>query len=72
MASISLVMVVQSNTFKRDFVIDHKVSMELRSSEFLGQSITYNLCFLNIAFTFRKCPYHICNDLSSNYANLFV
>jgi len=40
--------------FNRDFVIDHGVSMELRSSEFLGQSNTYNLCFQNIAFTFRK------------------
>jgi len=35
--------------FYRDFVTDHKVSVELRYSEFLGQSNTYNLCFLKIA-----------------------
>jgi len=73
MASISLVMVVQSNIFDRDFVIDHKVSVELRCSEFLGQSNTSNLCFLKIAFTFRKCLSHvICNAFSFNYANAFV
>jgi len=37
MASISLVVVVQSNVFNQDFVIYLKVSMELRSSEFIGQ-----------------------------------
>jgi len=72
MASISLVMVVQSNIFNRDFVIDHKASMEFRYNEFLGQSNTYNLCFLKIAFTFRKCPSLICNDLSFNYVSAFV
>ena len=72
MTSINLVMVAQCNIFNRDFVIDHKVSMELRSSEFLDQSNTNNLWFLNIAFTFRKCSSHICNDFSFNYANAFV
>ena len=72
MASINLVMVSQSNIFNRDFVIDHKLSVELWSSEFLDQSDTYNLCFLNIAFTVRKCPSHICNDFSFNYTNAFV
>jgi len=71
MDSISLVIVVQSNIFNRDFVIDHKVSVVLRSSEFPGQSNTYNLCFLKIAFTW-KCPSHSCNDFSFNYANAFV
>jgi len=56
MASICLVMVVQSNIFNRDFVTDRKVSMELRYSEFLGQSNTYNLCFLKIAY-FQEMPF---------------
>jgi len=72
MASISLAMMVQSNIFNRDFVSDHKVSMELRYRGFLSQSNTFNLCFLKIAFTFRKCPSHICNEFSLNYANTFV
>jgi len=42
MASISLVMVVQSNFCNRGFLIDHKFSMGLRSGEFPGQSITLN------------------------------
>jgi len=42
MASISLVMVVQSNFCNRDFLIDHKFSMGLISGEFPGQSITSN------------------------------
>jgi len=46
--------------------------MELRSSEFLDQSNTYNLCSLNTAFTFRKSTSHICNHFSFNYANAFV
>ena len=50
--SISLVMVVQSNFCNRDFVIDHKFSIELRSGEFPGQSRTFNLCFLKTVFTF--------------------
>ena len=57
MASINLFTVVQYNIFNRDFVIDHGISMELRSSEFLGQSNTYSLCFRNIAFTFKKWPF---------------
>ena len=72
MASINLVMVAQSNIFNRDFIIYHEVSMKLRSSEFLDQSNTYSLCFLNIAFTFRKCPSHICNYFSFNYVNAYV
>jgi len=36
MASISLIMVVQSNFCNRYFLIDHKVSMGLRSGEFPG------------------------------------
>jgi len=72
MASINLVMVAQSKIFNRDFVIDHKVSMELRSSEFLDQSNTYNLYFLNIAFTFRKCPSRICKGFYFNYADAVV
>jgi len=72
MASINLVMVSQSNIFNRDFIIDHKLSMELWSSEFLDQSNTCNLCFLNVAFTVKKCLSHICNDFSFNYANAFV
>jgi len=43
MASISLVMVVQSNFCNRDFLIDHKFSMGLRWGEFPGQPITFNL-----------------------------
>jgi len=43
MASINLVTVAKSNIFNRDFLIDHKVSMELRPSEFIDQSNTYNL-----------------------------
>jgi len=43
MASISLVMVVQSNFCNRDFLTDHKFSMGLRSDEFPVQSITFNL-----------------------------
>jgi len=42
MASISLVMVVRSNFCKRDFLIDHKFSMGLRSGEFPVKSITFN------------------------------
>jgi len=72
MASINLVMVAQSNIFNRDFIIYHEVSMKLRSSGFLDQSNTYSLCFLNIAFTFRKCPSHICNYFSFNYVNAYV
>jgi len=66
------VMETQSNSFNRDFAVDHKFSMELRSGEFLDQSNTYNLCFLNIAFNFRKCPSHIYNDSSFNFTNVFV
>jgi len=72
MASINLVTVAQSNIFKRDFFIDDKVSMELRFSEFPDQSNICNLCFLNNAFTFRKCPSHIYNDFSFYYANAFA
>jgi len=39
---IRLVMVVQSNFCNRDFLIDRKFSMRLRSGEFPGQSITSN------------------------------
>jgi len=42
MASISLVVVVQSNFCNWDFLTDHKFSMGLRSGEFPGQSITSN------------------------------
>jgi len=42
MASISLVMVVQSNFCNQDFLTDHKFSMGLRSDEFPVQSITFN------------------------------
>jgi len=72
MASINLVIVAQSNIFNRDFVIDHKVSVELRYSEVLDQANTYHVCFLNIALTFRKCPSRVCNDFSFNYANAFA
>jgi len=41
MASISSVMIVQSNFCNRDFLTDHKFSMRLRSGEFPGQSITF-------------------------------
>jgi len=62
---------MQSNIFTQDFDIDHKVTMELRSRECLGQSNIYNLCFLKISFTFRKCTFHICN-VFFNYANAFA
>jgi len=42
MASISLVVVVQSNFCNRDFLVDHKFSMGLRSGELPGQTITFN------------------------------
>jgi len=42
MASISLVMVVQSNFCNRDFITDNKVSMGLRSGKFPRQSIACN------------------------------
>jgi len=45
-------MVVQSNFGNRDFVIDHKFSIYLRSGEFPGRSNTVNLSFLKIVFTF--------------------
>ena len=67
-----LVMVAQSSIFNRDFVTDHKFSMELRYSEFPDQSNTYNLCFLIIAFNFRKCPSHICHDFCFNFTKAFV
>ena len=51
MASISLVMGVQSNFCNRHFVIDRKLTIGLRSGEFLRQSNTY-FCFLKIFFTF--------------------
>jgi len=54
MASISLVMVVQPNFCNRDFVIDHKFLMGLRSGEFPGQANTFNFCFLKIVFTFSN------------------
>jgi len=45
MASVSLVMVVKQNFSNRDFVIDQKFSMGLRSAEFPDQSnIIYALC----------------------------
>jgi len=50
--AISLVVVVQSNFCNRDFLIDHKFSMGLRSGEFPGQSNTFKFCFLKIVFTF--------------------
>ena len=37
-----LVMVVQSNFFNREFLIDHLFSMGLRSGDFPGQYITFN------------------------------
>jgi len=52
MASISLVMVVQSSFCNRDFLIDHKFSMGLISGKFPDYSNTFNFCFLKIVFTF--------------------
>jgi len=52
MTFINLSMVVQSNFCNRDFVIDHKFSITLRSGEFPRQSNTFYLCFLKIVFTF--------------------
>ena len=40
MASINFAMLLRSNIFNWDFVIHHKLSMELWSSEFLDQSNT--------------------------------
>ena len=49
---VGLVMVVQSNFCNRDFVIHHKVSVEVRSGIFPGQSNTINFCFLKTVFAF--------------------
>jgi len=50
--SISLVTMGQTNFCKRDFVIDHKFSMGLRSGEFPSQSSTFILCYLKTVFIF--------------------
>jgi len=46
-------MEVQSNFYNRNFVVDHKLTMGLRSGECLRQSNTY-FCFLKIVFTFSN------------------
>jgi len=61
MASIGLVMVMQSNFCNRDFLTDHKFSMGLRSGEFPGQPITFNFASWKSSSLFQmidpgQCP----------------
>jgi len=52
MASINLIMVVQSSFCQWYFTINHTFSIGLRSGEFPGHSKTFTFCFMKNSFTF--------------------
>jgi len=52
-SSVSLVMVVKYDCCNRDFLIDHKFAMVLKSGDIPGQSNTYNLLSENRFHFFR-------------------